>query len=208
MFRRKQNKSFIQRCVGFLWPQMGWMRTANYWGARVNRLPGSVYSIAGGFACGAALSFTPFVGLHFILGGVLAWIIRGNIIASAIGTAVGNPWTFPFIWFWIYKLGLWMGFGFQEPFQINLDFAEFFGQASEAALKFDYNYLIDTAWPILWPMFMGSIPTSIVMWLFFYYLIKHMINYYRRPFYKISQTKPVEDNSQVYDSKPIKSKDE
>jgi uncharacterized protein (DUF2062 family) len=180
---------------------MGWMRTANYWGARVNRLPGSVYSIAGGLACGAAVSFTPFVGLHFILGGILAWIIRGNIIASAIGTAVGNPWTFPFIWFWIYKLGLWMGFGVQEPYQINLDFAALFGQASEALLKFDYNYLIETAWPILWPMVMGSIPTAIVMWLFFYYLIKYIIKFYRQPVYEISQTNPVPDNSNVHDNK-------
>ncbi len=201
MFRRKQKKSIIQRCVGFLWPQMGWMRTANYWGARVNRLPGSVYSIAMGFACGAALSFTPFVGLHFILGGALAWIMRGNIVASAIGTAVGNPWTFPFIWFWIYKLGLWMGFGVKKPYQINLDFAALFGQASEALLKFDYNYLIETAWPILWPMLMGSIPTAIVMWLFFYYLIKYIINYYRRPFYELSQTKPALDDSNVCDNK-------
>jgi uncharacterized protein (DUF2062 family) len=201
MFRRKQNKSFIQRCVGFLWPQMGWMRTANYWGARVNRLPGSVYSVAGGFACGAAVSFTPFVGLHFILGGILAWIMRGNIIASAIGTAVGNPWTFPFIWFWIYKLGLWMGFGVQGLDQVNLDFAALFGAASEAALKFDYNYLIDKVWPILWPMLMGSIPTAIAMWLFFYYLIKCMMNNYRRPFYEISQTKPVTDGSNEHDNK-------
>ena len=201
MFRRKQKKSVIQRCIGVLWPQMGWVRTASYWGARVNRLPGSVYSLAGGFACGAAISFTPFVGLHFILAAILAWIIRGNIIASAIGTVVGNPWTFPFIWFWIYKLGLWMGFGGQGLDQINLDFAALFGQASEAVLKFNYDYLIDTAWPILSPMLMGSIPTAIAMWLLFYYLIKCILQNYRRRFYGISQTGSVTDNSSVYENK-------
>jgi uncharacterized protein (DUF2062 family) len=195
MFRRKDKKSLIQRCVGFLWPQMGWIRTANYWGIRVNRLPGSVYSIAGGFACGAAVSFTPFVGLHFIFGGALAWIIRGNIIASAIGTAVGNPWNFPFIWYWIYKLGLWMGFGVEGPSQTNIDFAALFGEAGEAVLKFDYEYLIDTAWPILLPMLMGSIPTGIVMWLFFYYLVKYMMNSYRRPSYELNQCESLNDNT-------------
>ena len=208
MFRRKEKKSFIRRCLGFLWPQMGWMRTANYWALRVNRLPGSVYSIAGGFACGAAVSFTPFVGLHFIFGGVLAWTIRGNVIASAIGTAVGNPWTFPFIWFWIYKLGLWMGFGVRGPVETNFDFAALFGQASEAVLKFDYDYLIDTAWPILWPMLMGSIPTVIVMWLFFYYLIKYIINSYRRSKPERIQTKPLMDKTQMDKSASIESKDE
>jgi hypothetical protein len=179
MFRRKEKKIFIKRCFNFLWPEMGWKRTANYWGLRVNRLPGSVYSISSGFACGAAVSFTPFVGLHFILGGILAWIFRGNIIASAIGTVVGNPWTFPFIWVWIYKLGIWMGFESEGISQVDFDFAALFGQTSEAALKFDYEYLINTAWPILWPMLMGSVPTFIVMWLIFYYLIKYIINTYR-----------------------------
>jgi uncharacterized protein (DUF2062 family) len=187
---------------------MGWTRTANYWALRVNRLPGSVYSIAGGFACGAAVSFTPFVGLHFIFGGVLAWTIRGNIIASAFGTAVGNPWTFPFIWFWIYKLGLWMGFGVQGPAQMNFDFAALFGQASEAALKFNHDFLIDTAWPILWPMLMGSIPTAIVMWLFFYYLIKYIINSYRRPKSESIQTNTLTNKTQMDKSASITSKDE
>ena len=179
MFRRKEKKTFIQRCAGNLWPGMGWRRMIKYWGLRVNRLPGSAYSISCGFACGAAVSFTPFVGLHFIFGGILAWIFRGNIIASAIGTAVGNPWTFPFIWLWIYNCGLWMGFGRRSSDQVNFDFAALFGQTSEAALKFDHEFVINNAWPILRPMLAGSVPTSIVMWLLFYYLIKHIINYYR-----------------------------
>ncbi len=209
MFRRKEKKSVFYNCIRFLWPQMGWARTANYWALRVNRLPGSIYSIASGFACGAAVSFTPFVGLHFILGGLFAWAIRGNIIASAIGTAVGNPWTFPFIWFWIYKLGLWMGFGIHNSSQIDMDFAALFGQASEAALKFDHVYLIDNAWPVLLPMLMGSIPTSVVMWLVFYYLSKYIINSYRRSNPKKVEIKPVKNDSENFQSKFIEnSKDE
>ena len=65
---------------------------------RLKRLQGTPYSIATGFACGVAISFTPFIGFHMILAALTAWLIRGNIIASAIGTIVGNPWTFPFIW--------------------------------------------------------------------------------------------------------------
>ena len=43
-----------------------------------------------GFACGAAVSFTPFIGFHSALAALLAWSIGGNILASAIGTAVGH----------------------------------------------------------------------------------------------------------------------
>ena len=180
MFRRRDKQSFFKRCCSFMWPSMSWSRTGNYWAHRISRLPGSVYSIAGGFACGAAISFTPFVGMHFVLGAIWAWSMRTNIIASAIGTAIGNPWTFPFIWVWIYSLGVWMGFGVKGSHEGEVDFAALFGHVKEATLKFDLTYLAETAWPVFGPMLMGSIPTVIVTWFLFYYLVKYIINSYRQ----------------------------
>ena len=58
------------------------------------------------FASGVAASFTPFLGLHFILAGALAMLFRGNVLASAIGTFFGNPWTFILIWLADYEIGL------------------------------------------------------------------------------------------------------
>ncbi len=144
------------------------------------RLPGTPYSITAGFACGAAVSFTPFVGLHFVFGGILAWIIRGNIIASAIGTAVGNPWTFPFIWIWVYRLGIWLGAGEDSRTAEDLDFSELFGAVLEAMLNFNFSYLMDTAAPILWPMFVGSIPTAIFVWIAFYLPLKPIVASYQK----------------------------
>ena len=51
------------------------------------------------------VSFTPLLGLHFLLAIIFAYMIRGNFIAALIGTVVGNPITFPFIWGLIYKVG-------------------------------------------------------------------------------------------------------
>ena len=109
MFDRRDKLDAFQRVISFFWPAMGWRRTSHYFKHRLGRIPGSPYEIAAGFACGAAISFSPLVGLHFILGAIWAWSIRANIISSAIGTALGNPWTFPFIWIWIYQCGLWLG---------------------------------------------------------------------------------------------------
>ena len=53
--------------------------------------PASPYAIASGFACGSMVSFTPLLGLHFILAIVFAYIIRGNFVAALLGTIVGNP---------------------------------------------------------------------------------------------------------------------
>ena len=75
---------------------------------RLARIPGTSYAVAAGFACGSAVSFTPFIGLHFILAALLAWLIRGSILTSAMGTIVGNPWSFPFIWVATYQTGLFI----------------------------------------------------------------------------------------------------
>ena len=154
---------------------MGWERTLAYWIHRIRRLPGSVYSISAGIAFGASISFTPFVGLHLVLAGLLAWIFRANLLASAIGTLVGNPWTFPFIWLWIYQLGVWMGMpGVTDDLQ-QLEFSKLFGNILTALLNFDTSYFVKFAWPVFGPMLLGAIPSGIASWICFYFLSKFVI---------------------------------
>jgi len=181
MFNRREKPNVPQRVIGFVWPTMGWRRTGNYLKHRVGRIPGSPYEIAGGFACGAAVSFTPFVGLHFILGGIWAWLIRTNIVSSAIGTAIGNPWTFPFIWVWIYQCGQWMGIGGDATQDVTqLDFGALFGNMLEAVVSGDMEFLIDTAGPVFWPMLIGSVPTMAFVWVAFYFPLKAMVAGYQK----------------------------
>jgi len=151
-----------------VWPRIGWRRAYHYWMARMGRLPGTENSLAIGFASGAAMSFTPFVGFHIILAAFLSLIFRGNIIASAIGTIIGNPWTFPFIWIWTYNVGIWLGFESPELGLKDVDFATFFGNMLKTLLRFDLNYLAESTWPVLGPMLLGSIPTVLVAWIVFF----------------------------------------
>ncbi len=160
--------SIFIRAQEFFWPRAGWLRSTRYLLHRIRRLPGTPYGIAGGFACGAAASFTPFVGLHFVLVALFAWILRCNILASAIGTAVGNPWTFPFIWVWIYNFGSWMGAGEAVESVESMNFGAQFAAMMAAFLRGDFVYLWEISWPIFWPMLAGGIPTAIVVWFVFY----------------------------------------
>ena len=105
---RRKPRKFYKILFNFIWPRSGIRRAVIYSRYRFVRLSGSPYSIAAGFACGVAVSFTPLIGFHFVGAALLAWLIGGNVIASAIGTAIGNPWTFPVIWFWILNLGRWI----------------------------------------------------------------------------------------------------
>lgn len=108
MFRRRDPIPLWRRLRGWLWPDIGWRRLGIYLVKRVTRLPGTPHSIAAGLACGTALSFTPFIGLHAVLSVLLSFVVRGNYLAAVAGTLVGNPWTFPVIWVTTYQLGHYM----------------------------------------------------------------------------------------------------
>ena len=164
LFRRRKNLSRWTRIQQFMWPRMGWRRVATYWAHKLKRLQGSPYAIACGFACGAAVSFTPLIGFHFILAAVLAWALRGNIIASAIGTAVGNPWTFPFIWAGIIWLGT-MILGYERGQELPADMT--------------IGTIFEEPGTVLLPMLVGGLPTAVVVWLLIFFPIRRIVGNYQ-----------------------------
>lgn len=105
MFARRTPMTLPQKALAWLWPRGGWKRGGSYILHRLKRLPGTPESIAAGVAIGVAVSFTPFFGFHLMIAGLIAWVIRANVMGALIGTAVGNPWTFPFLLWLEYKVG-------------------------------------------------------------------------------------------------------
>ena len=136
---------------------------------RLKQLKGTPYSVAAGFACGVAISFTPFIGFHLLLAAITAWIVRGNIISSAIGTLIGNPWTFPFIWVAVLSTGNYLlGNGNID----NVNFLMIFEKSGEALVTFNFKNFGRDVWPIIYPMIVGCIPYYIISWFISYKLIK------------------------------------
>jgi len=97
VFKRRNPRNFRQRLVNFFIPGGGWGRSASYVMHRLRRLPDSPERIARGIAAGVAVSCTPLFGMHFVASALLAWALRGNILASLLATFFGNPFTFPII---------------------------------------------------------------------------------------------------------------
>ena len=58
-----------------------------------------------GAAAGVFAVFTPFLGAQLMLAGIIAWIMRGSVLASLLASFVGNPLTYPIIWFATFNLG-------------------------------------------------------------------------------------------------------
>ncbi len=108
IFQRRDKISLWTRLRDLVRPRKGWKRGFRYIGKRVQRLPDTPHRIALGFACGAMASFSPFFTLHALIAALLAWVTRGNLIASVFGTIVGNPISFPLIAATSLKLGNWM----------------------------------------------------------------------------------------------------
>jgi len=105
MFQRREALSLYKKTKEFFWPSMGWRRTLKYVQHRLVRLSDTTHKIALGLAIGCSISFTPLVGTHFIQAGFLAYIFRANLLSAIIGTFVGNPWTFPFMWWTAISFG-------------------------------------------------------------------------------------------------------
>ena len=165
MFRRRNPVPLLQRISEVFWPSRGWGRAGRYVAHRLGRLPGTPYRIAAGFACGAAVSFTPFIGLHFLLAALLSLMLRGHVVASAIGTVIGNPWTFPFIWTWIYTLGRWMlGEGIADDLPSGLTL----------------SYIFDRPLAVLLPMTIGGLPTALVAWVVVYFPVRSLVAQYQK----------------------------
>jgi len=166
LFKRHKKLHPVHHVRNVLWPKLGWGRAMRYLLHRVGRLPATPYSIAAGFACGAAISFTPFMGFHIVFAALIAWLIGGNVLASALGTIVGNPWTFPFIWLWSFNFGNWL---------LQTDATQ------TAPNTLTLQIILDHPDWLLWPMMVGGVPTAILAWFVFYWPIRTIVaNYQRR----------------------------
>jgi uncharacterized protein (DUF2062 family) len=94
VFKRRDRRRPWQVAREMVYPRGGWKRALYYVTHRIRRLPDTPHKIARGIWAGVFISFSPFFGLHFVGAALIAWALRGNILASAIGTFFGNPLTY------------------------------------------------------------------------------------------------------------------
>jgi uncharacterized protein (DUF2062 family) len=151
-----------------LWPPRSWGRSIKYYSKRILRLSGSPHAIAIGVACGVFASFTPLLGFHFLLGFFLAFILGGNMIAAALGTAFGNPFTFPLIWAGTHRIGSSI-LGIREPSEPAIEVA---GNWAETSL--------DVLGPLIGPMLVGAVPLGLPTALVFYFIVLYSVSAFQR----------------------------
>lgn len=173
-----------------LWPRGGWGRAARYVQHRLHRLPDPPEKIARGIFAGVFTTFTPFYGLHFFVAGLLAWIMRGNILASLLGTFFGNPLTYVPIAVTSMQTGYWLlGLSRRAEFDPSRSLADKFGGAGHD-LWFNLKSVLTggpTDWhdlrifydEVFFPYMVGGIIPGIVAGLVCYYLSVPLIRAYQ-----------------------------
>ncbi|HEY5996371.1 MAG TPA: DUF2062 domain-containing protein [Candidatus Deferrimicrobiaceae bacterium] len=99
------------------------------------------HAIAGGFAIGVFMSFTPFLFLHTAGALLLAVVFRRSKVAAIAGAWVNNPYTIPFVfygcaWFGGLLLGRPIG-------KIRIE-------------SWDLKTILATAKPVIAPLLLGT----------------------------------------------------
>jgi uncharacterized protein (DUF2062 family) len=188
VFKRRDKPPLITRLREALLPRRGYRRGIEYLGHRVRRLPDTPHRIALGFACGVYASFTPFFGLHFVVAAVLARLIRANIISSLIGTAVGNPLTFPFIASISMGIGrriLGYGVTGRDFSRISDAFFQAFAGIWTSLFSLfgfgesDWHRLVPFFRDVMWPYFVGGLLPGIAAAVAAYFLTRPLIAAYQ-----------------------------
>lgn len=167
LFRQRLKPQALQKLRTIMWPRRSWLRSMEYLKKRMVRLSASPHAVALGFAFGVFASCTPFVGLHFLMAAALAFIFGGNLISSAIGTAFGNPLTFPLIWATTFNIGNHVLPHAQVAFRPARLSYEFFMQS------------LDSMMPIFARMLVGSIPLGLLSGAICYFVVRSLVGAYQ-----------------------------
>lgn len=139
-------------------------RFFSYYKFKLARLPASSYAISAGFACGSMVSFTPLIGFHFVLAVIFAYLLRANYIAALIGTIVGNPISFPFIWGLIYKVGAFIVDKPEDNLRPNINF----------------EIIINQTYDIFIPMLVGGAVLAIPIWVTTYFITYSFVSSFKK----------------------------
>ncbi len=166
LFKRKHKQSIFLRIRNFIWPTMGWVRTYHYIKHRILRLPASNHSVALGLTIGCVISWTPSIPFQIAQCFIICLMFRANFLAAVIGTGIGNPWTFMFLFWTSYQVGsfIFSMLGFGDLLTVEVSIINIL------------KNLVGHPQAVLWPSLLGgyvlALVTAPLFYFPFYYLVK------------------------------------
>jgi uncharacterized protein len=175
---RRSPKFHLMRIARDPWRKS--MQTSRIALRRLVRLRASPHEIALGCAAGAFVSITPLLGVQTLLAIVLATLLRASVPAAVLGTFVGNPLSWPFIWASTYAMGMQIvGLnGVFDPATFQRDVAVVWSAVLERSPHV-LDAMATLLWPLLWPMLAGSVPVGLLTAVVVYYISRNLVSVWR-----------------------------
>jgi len=122
---------------------------------------------AAAFALGVFMGFSPFLGLHTILGVVFAFLLSLNRVAVLLGVYSNLPWFLGPYYVGTTMIGARM-LGYRLPHDFGMQLADLFALSLFGA-QF-WNQLGVVLKPLFWPFFLGSTLGSLALAAAAYYV--------------------------------------
>lgn len=171
-----------------VYPDGGFKRSLRYMVHRMRRLPDEPHRIARGVFAGMFVNFPPIFGIQFVSAALLAWVMRGNILAAVLCTFMSNPITTPIIALVSLELGYYL-LGIDGTLDIRTIFAAFADAGVE--LWRNFKTIFTAASPewtelgaffrtIYFPYTVGSILPGIAVSLVSYWLTIPAVKAYQK----------------------------
>ncbi len=176
LFKRRERLSPVARLRLALWPARSFRRSFRYMTMRLRRIQATPHSIALGCAAGVFAIFTPFLGFQMLLAALLAFLFRGSVFASAVGTFAGNPITYPVIWVSTFTVGnIFIESSANAEISLLSSGAHALGRSLRNASPDGVANAVEGLWPILKPMAVGALPLGGITAFVVYCFVRHFI---------------------------------
>ena len=176
LFKRKKPLSVVMRLRHALWPARSFRRSFRYQTLRLLRIQASPHSIAMGCAVGVFAVFTPFLGFQMMIAALLAVALRGSVLASAAGSFVGNPLTYPAIWISTFTVGnLLLDSSASAEISTLSNRTEALSRSIRDVSPDGVANAVQGLWPILKPMALGSLPLGGITAIVTYFLVRQLV---------------------------------
>jgi uncharacterized protein len=169
ILKSAKTETLLTRLRLAVWPRRSFSRSFAYFGKRLARLRATPRSIALGLAAGVFAACSPLLGFHIVMALAIAWLISGNLVAAALGTAFCNPLTFPLIIAGDIKLG---GLMLHKPLVTD-------AAPETIGNLWSLEHLSGLWHPVLEPMLVGSLPIGLVLAALSYVICLHAVRIFK-----------------------------
>lgn len=138
------------------------------------------HRIAMAFAVGVFLGISPFLGLHYIGGFFVAWLVRLNKLVTMLGVSVNNPWTIvPLSSFCVWTGAKLIGIKQILP-EVEWESVTLMNILGKFSDFHNFIEMVKQLWPLIASFFVGSLLIGFISAIASYFIIQIIMARYKK----------------------------